>query len=86
MIIFIRDSKGNNMIDCEIFVDGTGKVKIKSAVDKSCKLDLTEYNDKTKTLDGVSSIDNALDEVHRHVKRTLQTAIKDNPELSLIED
>ena len=86
MIIFIRDSNGTNLIDCEIFMNSSGNVTIKTAVDKKCKLDLVDFNSQVKTLDGVSNVDDGLNEVYRSLKRTLQKTIKDSPELSLIED
>lgn len=86
MVIFIRDSNGTNLIDCEIFVNGSGNVTIETAIDKKCKLDLVDFNSQIKTLNGVSNVDDGLNEVCRSLKRTLQKTIKDIPELSLIED
>ena len=86
MIIFIRDSDGTNLIDCEIFTNGSGNVTIKTTIDKKCKLDLVDFNSQVKTLNGVSNVDDGLNEVCRSLKRTLQKIIKDSPELSLIDD
>ena len=86
MIIFIRDSDGTNLIDCEIFTNGSGNVTIKTTIDKKCKLDLVDFNSQVKTLNGVSNVDDGLNEVCRALKRTLQNITKDSPELSLIED
>ncbi len=86
MVLFVRNSKNDNLVDCEIF-NSDGVVKIKSTVTKAKHgLDLDGYNDKVKTLNGVSAIDDAINEVTKTIRKELAKAIKDKPDLSIVED
>lgn len=86
MIIFLRDTHDNNVVDCEVFETG-GIVKVSLAIPKSWdySAELKELKEKCKTLNGVSSIDDALNEVTKMLTKYIkQLSIKMN--LKYIED
>ena len=75
MVIFLRDTSGNSVVDCEIYNSSTdGKVHVKLSIPKSwdCAVELKELKKKCSDLNGVSSIDDALDSV----TKVLQHEIK----------
>ena len=75
MVIFLRDTADNSVVDCEMFDSSTdGKVHVKLSIPKSWDyaVELKELKKKCNALNGVSSIDDALDTV----TRTLQNDIK----------
>lgn len=86
MIIFLRDTHDNNVVDCEVFETG-GIVKVSLAIPKlwDYSVELKELKEKCKTLNGVSSIDDALNEVTKMLTKYIkQLSIKMN--LKYIED
>lgn len=73
MTICLRDTEDNTIVDCEVF-ESSGKVKVQLSISKSWgyAVEFKELEDKCKTMNGVSSTDDALDTV----TRKLQTEIK----------
>ena len=86
MIIYLRDKDDANIVDCEIF-ETRGNVRVRLTIPKSWdySVELKELKDKCATLDGVSAIDDALNEVTKtlcnHIK---QISVKIN--LRYVED
>ena len=86
MTIYLRDKDDNNVVDCEIF-ETRGKVRVHLTIPKSWdySVELKELKDKCKTLDGVSAIDDALNEVTiTLIKYIKQISVKIN--LRYVED
>lgn len=66
MIMYLRDKDDNNIVDLEVFASPTdGKIHAKLSIVKSWKdsIEFSELKNKVKTVDGVSSIDDALSTV-----------------------
>ena len=88
MIIFLRDTSDNSVVDCEIYNSSTdGKVHVKLAIPKSWDYDveLKELKKKCSDLNGVSSIDDALDSVTKVLQHEIKKlSVKMN--LRYIED
>ena len=92
MIIFLRDTSGNSVVDCEIYNSSTdgkvhGKVHVKLSIPKSwdCAVELKELKKKCSDLNGVSSIDDALDSVTKVLQHEIKKlSVKMN--LRYIED
>ena len=88
MIIFLRDTSDNSIADCEIFESsGDGKVHVKLHIPKSWDyaVELKELKKKCSDLNGVSSVDDALDAVIKVLQNEIKKlSIKMN--LRYIED
>lgn len=88
MIIFLRDTSDNSVVDCEIYNSSTdGKVHVKLSIPKSCDcaVELKELKKKCSDLNGVSSIDDALDSVTKVLQHEIKKlSVKMN--LRYIED
>lgn len=86
MTIFLRDKDDTNVVDCDIF-ENRGKIKVYLHVSKSWdySVELKDLKSKCATLDDVSSIDHALNEVTNTLRSYIkQLAVKMN--LRYIED
>lgn len=86
MTIYLRDKDDTNIVDCEIF-ETRGKVRVHLTIPKSWdySVELKELKAKCKALDGVSAIDDALNEVTKTLSKFIkQISIKIN--LRYVED
>ena len=88
MVIFLRDTSDNSIVDCEIYNSSDdGKVHVKLHIPKSCDyaVELKELKKKCSDLNGVSSIDDALDSVTKVLQHEIKKlSVKMN--LRYIED
>ena len=88
MVIFLRDTSDNSIVDCEIFASSDdGKVHVKLHIPKSWDyaVELKELKKKCSDLNGVSSIDDALDSVTKVLQHEIKKlSVKMN--LRYIED
>lgn len=88
MIIFLRDTSDNSVVDCEIYNSSTdGKVHVELSIHKSWDyaVELKELKKKCSDLNGVSSIDDALDSVTKVLQHEIKKlSVKMN--LRYIED
>ena len=87
MTIFLRDTSDNSVVDCEIYNSSTdGKVHVKLSIPKSWDaVELKELKKKCSDLNGVSSIDDALDSVTKVLQHDIKKlSVKMN--LRYIED
>ncbi len=88
MVIFLRDTSDNSVVDCEIYESSEdGRIHVKLSIPKSWDyaVELKELKKKCSDLNGVSSIDDALDSVTKVLQHEIKKlSVKMN--LRYIED